>query len=442
MKSITKKIKALIGLLLVLSVLIVTVVLTVMANRKEPPAPLTAVAKKRDLLQTVGAVGTIRCASGDTVLYTLSCPVGSIAVQTGDPVKKGDLLFCYDTEKLDADIAECEKLLQNLESTEMQAQTDSQAQQQRTNELLLRAADQAAAQYQNALLTLADAKSALDSGRTEYENWITEHPDSDDPAVAAKTAALQKQCERYNTIFAESEAATERWKEQKSAADETLRQAKDSEQYSAELLKFTASASENCRQQLTQLQTMRAQTEVKAPCSGVITEMLCETGESGRQYTPAVQIGSTDAFEAVLTVSAETRAKLRSGMPVRITPGTAPEQSADGVITDIRLNSDNAYQTIVSVDTAANDLLRSGTSCSGHIILQRADQTLCVPYDAVCTDETGEYVWRMDAGKPVRQPVRTGLRCDYYTEIIADGALHPDDIVLLNPAEVLREDAL
>lgn len=442
MKSITKNIKALLGLLLVLSVLIVTLVLAVAANRKEPPAPLTAAAEKRDLMQTVGAVGTIHCASGDTVLYTLNCPVGSVAVQTGDPVKQGDLLFCYDTEKLDADIAECEKLLQNLESTEMQAQTNTQAQQQRTNELLLRAADQAAAQYQNALLTLADAKSALDSGKTEYENWITEHPASDNPAVAAKTAALQNQCERYETIFAEAEASAERWKEQKSAADETLRRTKDSEQYSAALQKFTASASESCRQQLAQLQNMRAQIEVKAPCSGVITEMLCETGESGRQYTPAVQIGSTDAFEAVLTVSAEIRAKIRTGMQVMITPGTAPEQSADGVITDIRLNSDNAYQAIISVDPAANDLLRSGTPCSGRIILQRADQTLCVPYDAVCTDETGEYVWRMDEGNPVRQSVRTGLRCDYYTEIIGDGSLHPDDTVLLNPAEVLGEDAL
>ncbi|MBQ5337908.1 MAG: HlyD family efflux transporter periplasmic adaptor subunit [Oscillospiraceae bacterium] len=442
MKFITKNIKALLGLLLVLSVLIVTVALAIAANRKEPPVPRTAAAEKRDLVQTVGAVGTIRCASGETVLYTIPCPVGAVAVQTGDPVKQGDLLFCYDTEKLDADIAECEKLLQNLESAEMQAQTDSQAQQQRTNELLLRAADQAAAQYQNALLTLADAKSALDSGRTEYENWITEHPVSDDPADAAKTAALQNQCERYETIFAEAEAAAERWKEQKSAADETLRQTKDSEQYSAALQKFTASASESCRQQLLQLQAMRTQTEVKAPCSGVITEMLCETGESGRQYTPAVQIGSTDAFEAVLTVSAETRAKLCTGMQVWVTPATAPEQSADGIITDIRLGSGNAYQTVISVDPAANDLLRSGSPCSGRIILQRADQTLCVPYDAVCTDETGEYVWRMDAGNPVRQPVRTGLHCDYYTEIIGDGALHPDDTVLLNPAEVLGKDAL
>lgn len=133
---------------------------------------------------------------------------------------------------------------------------------------------------------------------------------------------------------------------------------------------------------------------------------------------------------------------LRIGMQVWLTSSTAPEQSADAVITGMRLNAQNEYEIIAAVDKLVNETLRSGVACSGRMILERAEQALCVPYDAVCTDDSGEYVWRMESGIPVKQPVKTGLHCGYYTEIVDDGALQVDDEVLLNPAEYLGENAL
>lgn len=442
MNSILKYIKAMVGILLILGVLIVTVVLAVLANRKEPPAPLTAAAEKRDLLQTVGAVGEIRCAVEEPVLFPLAYTVGTVSVKNGDTVEKGDLLFCYDTKKLDEDIAECQQMLQKLEDTETQSEKDSAEQTQRMNAFLRSAADAADIQYQNALAALSDANAAYRTGKAEYEAYLAEQNDAGDPAAEEKARVLLNRCERYEMFLADAEAQAERWKEQKDQAENTIRRASDKAQYQAELLKFTESASAHYRTELTQLRNMRTQTEVRAPRSGVITEVLSISGESGRQYTPAVKIGSMDDFAAVLNVSAETRANLKTGMEVLVTPGTAPEQFMKGVVSEIRLNSHSEYQTVVAVDHASSELLRNGTVCSGRFVLERADQTLCVPYDAVCTDADGEYVWRMDADQPVKQPVKTGLHCGYYTEIIADGALHEHDTVLLNPAEFFGEDAL
>lgn len=442
MKFILKHTKALFAVLLTLVILIGTIVLAVVANRKELPEPLTAAAEKRDIMQTVGAVGEIRCASEETVLFMTPYPVETVAVRNGDTVSKGTLLFRCDAKALEEDIAECERLLQKLESAEALSRQNSAERNQHINSLLQLAVNQADEQYQNALATLADAKTALDHGRAEYEAFLAESSDSDDPAAAVRAQMMKNQCERYETIWAEAESNVEIWSAQKTEAEHTLREAADSEQYQTELQRFAVSAAETYRIQLEKLYAMRSKTEVNAPCSGVVTNLFCVSGESGRQYTPAVQIGCTDAFEAVLTVSAETRAKLRIGMQVWLTSSTAPEQSADAVITGMRLNAQNEYEIIAAVDQLANETLRSGAACSGRMILERAEQALCVPYDAVCTDDSGEYVWRMESGIPVKQPVKTGLHCGYYTEIVDDGALQVGDEVLLNPAEYLGENAL
>ena len=283
-------------------------------------------------------------------------------------------------------------------------------------------------------------------GNPEYQAWLDVQAETDPetapaPAAADKGEILQRQCARCEEILAESTANAKIWMNEKIKAEDAIQSYQNSEQYEESLQKYTKSASEHYKQQISELETVLAQAEVKAPCSGVVTDVFCLEGEPGRQFTPAIVIGRTDAFEAVLTVSAETRMKLRVNMPVWLTVSTAPEQTINGTVTEIRQTVQNDYEVRVSVDTDANNMMRSGVSCSAKIILEQSEQTLSVPYDAVMSDESGEYVWRMQDGNPVRQNVQTGLHCGYYTEIIDNGALKPQDEILLNPEDILGEKA-
>ena len=446
MKLILKHTKKLIVLLLVLLIVIGSVVLAVAANHTEPPAARTAEAQTRDLYMTTGAIGTVQCASAETVLFNHAYSVDTVNVKAGTAVRQGTVLFRYDTAEIEEKISEFQEMLQSIESSEQLSQENTAAKNQMKQSFLQSALHQADTQYQNALIRLSDAKAALEASNAEYQAWLDVQAETDPetapaPAAADKGEILQRQCARCEEILAESTANAKIWMNEKIKAEDAIQSYQNSEQYEESLKKYTKSASEHYKQQISELETVLAQAEVKAPCSGVVTDVFCLEGEPGRQFTPAIVIGRTDAFEAVLTVSAETRMKLRVNMPVWLTVSTAPEQTINGTVTEIRQTVQNDYEVRVSVDTDANNMMRSGVSCSAKIILEQSEQTLSVPYDAVMSGESGEYVWRMQYGNPVRQNVQTGLHCGYYTEIIDNGALKPQDEILLNPEDILGEKA-
>jgi HlyD family secretion protein len=175
---------------------------------------------------------------------------------------------------------------------------------------------------------------------------------------------------------------------------------------------------------------------VRAPISGVVTELGAEEGESIPENTAAVRLQSVDSFELVASVDELDIADVQAGQRATVTVDAREGEAYTGEVTKISdtgavTNGVASFDVTIRLDKAEG--LKSGMSASADIITQEKQGVLRVPVEAIATSGGQEYVTLAD-GRTAQ--VVSGASDGDYVEIVS--GLSEGDSVLVTRE---REDA-
>lgn len=202
---------------------------------------------------------------------------------------------------------------------------------------------------------------------------------------------------------------------------------------------LTAADLEIAQATLRQTDERLSRTEVRAPYAGIVSERLRREGEEVVRGDVIARLHDTEHLE------------IRLFLPLRhvraIAPGSIVTlQLGDDQIVDARIRAivpvgdarTQSFETLIDAPQM-DPPLAVGRSVRIELPLEAARQALAVPRDAVVIRTDGMAVYKMqkDGKSVVRVPVKTGVAEG--TWVAVEGALSPNDDVVVRGAESLHD---
>ncbi|HUM03557.1 MAG TPA: efflux RND transporter periplasmic adaptor subunit [Thermoanaerobaculia bacterium] len=187
-------------------------------------------------------------------------------------------------------------------------------------------------------------------------------------------------------------------------------------------------------------------TVLKAPFDGVIADVTTEVGEwitpspPGLPIPPVIEILDTSGIYVSAPLDEVDVARVKDGLPVRITFDAYPGRSFAGKVTRVApfvLDVKEQNRTF-DVEAALDDssfaaTLKPGLSADVTVVLRTVENVLRIPGYALLEED---HVLVLRGGRLMRVPVKTGLKNWDFVEIT--GGLSEGDLVVvsLDRAEV------
>jgi len=189
-----------------------------------------------------------------------------------------------------------------------------------------------------------------------------------------------------------------------------------------------------------QIETLQENTIIVAPFAGIVTARACEEGElySGGP-SGLVHITQLNPLKLDLDLDNETVQFVKKGMQVAISVDNATDTATLwGKIEFVNPQADarsNMFSTRVVVQN--KDLkLRPGFYAEVHVNIDKKDNTLCVPRDAIVDNK----IFTIKNGNiAMSSKVETGWITNEYAEILS--GIQENDIVVIKGNKALPDSA-
>ena len=171
---------------------------------------------------------------------------------------------------------------------------------------------------------------------------------------------------------------------------------------------------------------------ISSPMTGEVTEVFVNEGDTVSTGAQILTISSQDEFEVQIDVDELEIASLSPGMDAEISLDALPGLELRGVVDEVARSGDvgngvTTYRVVVSVASGAG--MRSGMSADVTIEVDRREQVLSVPAEAVTTAEGVSSVRVVTPEGAEERTVAVGLTDGVRTEIL-DGLSEGDEVVI------------
>lgn len=181
-------------------------------------------------------------------------------------------------------------------------------------------------------------------------------------------------------------------------------------------------------------------TQVQAPFAATVDTQVVAVGDYVKVGDPLFQLMSARTLRAHLPFPESAAARLKKGMPVRLTSPTAPGKVYESRIHDIRPGIAEGSRSLdVLADIDNDGQLRGGGTVNATISLAAKAQALTVPEQSVVLRPAGKVVYVIDDGKAVQRVIKAGAKRGGRIEIL-DG-LKGNETVALDGAGFLTNYA-
>jgi len=210
------------------------------------------------------------------------------------------------------------------------------------------------------------------------------------------------------------------------------------------------------RAQLDQARDQYDKTVIRAPISGMVTQLNIEEGEAvmigtmNYSGTVLMVLADMSRMQALIDVDEADVVSVAAGQSTSVYVDALPDTSFPGHVTRIAYmptqnvlsatQQSTTFEVEVTLDTTA-PALRPGMNVRAEITTAKLDSVLVIPVQAsgrrdVKGKET-ETVFVVKAGKAVLTPIRTGKTSE--TEIEVTDGLKPGDEVVTGPYKMLSK---
>jgi|AntRauTorckE6833_2_1112554.scaffolds.fasta_scaffold00740_2 multidrug efflux pump subunit AcrA (membrane-fusion protein) len=181
-------------------------------------------------------------------------------------------------------------------------------------------------------------------------------------------------------------------------------------------------------------------TRLKAPYSGVITDLLVQEGDflnSGKEV--AVLIDNTQ-YEVKANIDESELSKLKIGQTVEITMEALPKEQLSGELTEISSKAESTSGVVTIPITVLIDGVKEsfkpGLSADMDIIVDKIKDELIIPLTAVIDREGKKYVQKVEGESTNLVEIKTGLT-DGISVVILSG-LNQGDKIISNTAALTK----
>lgn len=482
MRKWIKKHKKLVIFLAILLVVILIIVYFVVKVR-EAAQMLTDMAnsgevvqiEKQALINSLSATGSITSLDEEEIIANVNgVEVLEVNVEVGDYVKAGDVICILDSEDLQKSLDNAKATLNVSEKTAdaniavaKRGLNESQVAEATT---ISRDTEDLNARYQDyldAVQAYDDAKAAYDTTvdvynwrKGEYEEYREEHSDLDEYEFLNRTergnyyksnmtSAENDMKSNENTLKQKEDAvetALENYNKMVRSYEDNIRNgdstimSKNDSLSSAKLNGTTAGL--NDEQQISKYEDQVAACTVTSPIDGIVTSVSVSEGAT-YGGTAVATVEDTSGFEVTAQIDEYDITKVKEGQKVVIKTNGTGDLELAGHVKEIapratkstnaqQTNTSVTYKVVISIDDECSDLKLDMTA-KLSIIIDRKDDVLSVPYDAVQTDEDGNFYLELadetgmakvdpQTGLPVHERiyVTKGIESDYYIEVLGD----------------------
>jgi membrane fusion protein (multidrug efflux system) len=160
-------------------------------------------------------------------------------------------------------------------------------------------------------------------------------------------------------------------------------------------------------------------TVIRTPISGIVSQRLSEPGNIAERYTHLLTISDHTALVTEVNVSELLVSHLQLNDRVTVTIDALGNEAFDGLINRIHPNLDPLTRrgTVEVTLAPVPEGARPGQLCRVKFNTRVAER-LMIPFRALRRDIEGEYVYRLDGDKVVRNSILSGLRIGEQIEIL------------------------
>ena len=163
-----------------------------------------------------------------------------------------------------------------------------------------------------------------------------------------------------------------------------------------------------------------ADSEVRAPIAGLVSQRLVQPGERVSVDTKLVEIVDLSRIELEAAVAPEDVPALRVGQSAQVLIDGLAQPVAARVVRIAPSAQAGTRSVMAFLELASNAGLRQGLFARANIELQRKT-ALVVPVSALRFDQARPYVLAVEQGRAVQRTVSTGGRGD----VLIDGRTEP-----------------
>lgn len=356
---------------------------------------------KQDIEETLGLKAVLEGTESVEVQSNLHAEVLTIHVKEGDKVEKGQLLATLDRSTIEKELSLAQN---NINLQQLQLEESLEGQQ---------------IKYDEAVTALDKAQKDYDQAKALYE-----------------TGASSKQ------EVTDAEAALD-------AAQKTV------DTFTVSNGKVVASAAENkaianAQASLASSREQLDDCEIRSQIDGTVTRVYTKVGrfaDDTENKQPMFVIENIDSLQMKVLVSEYDISKIQVGQTAEITADILGEDVVKGVVERIsptgELKEGSSAERVIPVYikiTESNPKLIAGITAKANILLNRAENTLVLPYEAILEQpESGNVVYKVNEDNTVTiVPVTLGIENDLMAEVQGEG-LQEGDKVIMNPSPTLTE---
>jgi len=198
---------------------------------------------------------------------------------------------------------------------------------------------------------------------------------------------------------------------------------------------------------LERTETLLGFAKIAAPFSGVITKRMVDPGA----FIPAATSGSAAQNAAIVTLTDFNRVRVQvavpeletsliaTDQPVKMTLDGLPGRSFEGKITRFSYTLDEATKTMLAEVELPNPKLelRPGMYAIVKIGIERKDDALLVPVDALVIERAGAFVFTVNDNKAKKTRVQTGFNDGTNVQIVS--GVKPEQPLILVGKRVLSD---
>ena len=190
---------------------------------------------------------------------------------------------------------------------------------------------------------------------------------------------------------------------------------------------------------LERTETLLGFAKITAPFSGVITKRLVDPGA----FIPAATSGSAAQNAAIVTLTDFNRVRVQVAVPeletslvakdqpVKVTVDGLPGRNFDGKVTRFSYTLDETTKTMLAEIELPNPKLelRPGMYAIVKIGIERKEDALLVPVEALVVERAGAFVFTVTGTQAKKTRVQTGFNDGSNAEIIS--GVKPDQPLIL-----------
>jgi len=383
------------------------------------PSKPTYKVQRGPIAEEVKFTGRIAPVQEEELFFRMDGRVAKVLVKQGDQVKKGDLLAELEINDLLNQLAQAKV---NLEQAQLQ----------------LKQAEESAAGNK------AQAEIALEVAKLRLAQAKAQDPS---PSVAIAAANRDKAAAAVQRAQAAYDARAQRPGVAGSPEAAYLLQAQKAWELNVQILEQEVKAAElnlkkveavnpvlaqevaKAKLVVDRLEAQVADARLVAPFDGEVTLVAAYAGRSATAYRPVITIAAPGALEISAELTSETMQKLSIGQPCSIVIVNYPTKEFHGTIrrlpypygsggSSTAASAEEDRSTRISIDDA-DVTLEKGALVRVTVTLQKKDNVLWLPPEAIRTFQGKDFVLVLEGEGQRRVPVKIGIKGEDRVEIIS-----------------------